>query len=408
MKIGVAETVFWLSLGAVAYTYVLYPLLLILLASLKQIARDVFFLGTRQNRRSSSPDNALPSVALLCAAYNEETVIEDKLHNAARLEYTSGKIEFLLGLDAPTDSTAERARRVTHPRFRILPFPVRRGKLAVLNELAQSTSAEVLIFSDANTMLEPDCVRKLVRHFAEPNVGAVCGEVRVVSSGKAKMEPLYWRYEMVLKFLENRLNCVLGANGAVYAVRRSLFHLSRDWIIEDFQVPMEIRFAGHRVVYDPEAVAFEEAAPTLSAEFSRKVRIGAGDYQTLFGNLRFLNPLRGFPPFAYFSHKVLRWLVPYFLLSALFSNLWLVSRPFFAVTLAAQFGFYLLAGLGYWQQRRGEPSKLCSVPLYVSLMNVALLVGMLRFFRASQDAAWNVMPRQTRSVMLSAKVKDLD
>jgi len=394
LKTFILQAIFWVSLVAVAYTYVLYILLLFVLASIRQVASDFVFLLARRSRRCSSQDESLPCVALLVAAYNEEDVIEAKLRNTAQLDYPSEKLEFVLGLDAPSDSTAERARTLLQPNFRILSFPVRRGKLAVVNDLIERTSSEVVVFSDANTMLKPDCIRKLVRHFADSQIGGVCGEVRLESSGgEVQMESLYWRYEMALKFLENRLNCVLGANGAVYAVRRSLYPRQGNWIVEDFQIPMEIRFAGHRIVYDPEAIGVEEAAPSFSVEFHRKVRIGAGDYQTLIRNPQFLNPFSGLPAFAYFSHKVLRWLVPFFLLAAWLSNLILATRPFYVVTFGAQSLFYLLALLGWFRFRAGRTPRILSPLLYFCGMNLALLFGLVQFLAGLQRGVWRRTPR---------------
>ena len=405
MNLSTPEIAFWICLVLVAYSYMVYPVLLFLMAAAVQTARDLTFLIGRRDRRRPCQDEFLPRVAMLVSAHNEENVIEAKMRNTRELCYPSERLEFLLGLDAPTDLTAERAARSKPPWVRVIAFPHRRGKPAVLRELAQWTSAEILVFSDANTMLQRDCLHKLVRHFADPRVGAVSGEeLRLVTNGtKVPMASLYWRYEASLKLLESRLNCALGANGAVYAIRRSLFGLEKDWIVEDFQVPMQVRFDGYRVVYDPEAVAFEEAPPTLAAEFQRKIRIGAGDCQTLLSNPKFLNPLNGLPAFAYWSHKVLRWLGPLFLLGMLFSNLLLASRPFYAGTLAAQSAFYLLALLGYAWRRPGRAAKLCSVPLYFSLMNLALLLGMFRFLSRRQNAIWSATPRRASPEMVSVE-----
>src|SRR5262249_38706505 len=209
------------------------------------------------------------------------------------------------------------------------------------------TSADILAFSDANTRMNPDCLRRLVRHFADPEVGAVCGELRIESAQGTAGESLYWRYEVALKFLENRLNCVLGANGAVYAVRRELFKPLNHVIVEDFQIPMHIRAEGRRVVYDPEAIGMEESAPALVEEFRRKVRIGAGAYQTLFGCLEFLNPFLGMPAFAYLSPKVLRWLAPIFLLVAWAGSLALAADPIYGALFLAQTAFYALSYIGW-------------------------------------------------------------
>jgi cellulose synthase/poly-beta-1,6-N-acetylglucosamine synthase-like glycosyltransferase len=389
------EWVFWLSAGALVYSYAVYPLLAFVLAALRQAWRDTRFLLARGDRRRVPRDEFEPQVALLVAAYNEESVIEQKIVNTLALEYPAERFEFLLGLDAPSDSTAERATRMAHGSFRLMPFTNRRGKLAVIRELAAATSAEILVFSDANTMLEPETLRQLVRHFRDPQVGAVCGELRLVNAdGMPQGESLYWRYEVALKFLENRLNCVLGANGAVYAVRRELFRTERPWIVEDFQVPMEIRYAGHRVVYDPEATALEESAPSLGAEFRRKVRIGAGAFQTFFGNLHFLNPLKGMFALAYFSHKVLRWFGPFFMLAA-----WVASgvlsplHPVYVVAFATQTAFYVLAVAGLIFGRKGRSSRLLALPLYFCAVNLALLLGFFRLLSGRQETKWAATPR---------------
>lgn len=399
-----AEVLFWIAVGAVVYTYCVFPLLLLLMASVKQVFSDVRFQVRRGSRRRDSHENALPRVALLVAAHNEEAVIEAKLANMAALDYPSERMEFLLGLDAPTDSTAERARGVRDFRFKVVEFSSRRGKLAVLKDLAELTSAEVLVFSDANTMLAPDCVRALVRHFHDLRVGAACGELRLKTAGaKSQMEPIYWRYEIALKFLENRLNCVLGANGAVYAVRRELFRPTRPWIVEDFQLPMEIRFSGYRVVYDPEAVGTEDAAPTFSSEFRRKVRIGGGDIQVFLGNLKFLNPLKGLPALAYFSHKVLRWLGPLFLLSAFSASAVLLRRPYYGFAFAVQVGLYLSALTGFWLQRKRHSAGVFSAPLHFVAMNLALLFGMVWYLSGRQKAVWSTTPRPINSSISTAE-----
>ena len=401
---SIAEIIFWVSAGCVAYSYAIYPALLFVTASLRQTARDLKFILARRNRRSANRAPFEPSVAVLVAAFNEESVIEQKIRNSAQIDYPAEKLEFWLGLDSPTDGTAARTRSVAPASFKVMEFSERRGKLAVIRDLAQRTQADVLVFSDANTMLEPDAVTALARHFADENVGAVCGELRVVSAdGKPELESAYWRYEVGLKFLENRLNCVLGANGAVYAVRRELFNPHPSWIVEDFLVPMKIRFGGHRVVYAPEAVATEPSAPDFAAEFRRKVRIGAGDFQTLFRNPDFLNPLVGMPFVAYVSHKVLRWLGPLFLPAA-----WigagaaaLGGNVFYAAAFALQTIFYALALFAAGLQRSGRKLGILGLPLYFAAMNLALFLGLLRFLTGRQKAVWASTPRNSATAPVS-------
>jgi cellulose synthase/poly-beta-1,6-N-acetylglucosamine synthase-like glycosyltransferase len=402
MREPALEIVFWVLIGAVVYNYLGYPFLLFILSALSQAKSDFLYLIGRRNRRWASAVNYVPRVALLMSVYNEEAVIQAKVRNASKLDYPPDRLEFLIGLDAPTDSTAELLSHIRVSGLRVFPFPIRRGKLAMLCNLVQQTSAEILVFTDANTMLERNCIRNLVRHFADPQVGAVSGEeIRVAPSPtEAASESLYWRYESALKFLENRLNCSLGGNGAALAVRRSLFHPRRQSIVEDFQIPLEVRFQGYRVVYDPEAVAVEEIAPTFSGQFARRVRIGAGDYQTLFQNLAYLNPLKGLLTFSFFSHKVLRWLVPIFLLVAFFCSLRLAAKPTFAMLVAAQSGLYFMATVGYWLEKKGKSSGLFGIPLHFCSMNLALLLGLFRYLSGRQTTAWKPTPRLVRSEML--------
>lgn len=387
--------IFWVSVGSMVYNQIGYPIVLYFLVTAWRIKSDLRFLVTRASRRCALVPDYRPRVAILVSLHNEEHVIRPKIENTRDINYPADQLELLLGLDAPTDSTAEILRDVQDRQCRIFHFPIRRGKLAVIRDLAQQTSADILMFTDANTMLNPDCIRNLIRHFADPQVGAVTGEeIRLAKhAGAPSTESLYWRYESVLRLLESRLNCVLGANGAVYAVRRSLFCATKDSIVEDFQVPLEIRFAGYRVIYDPEVVAEEDLAATFSAHFERRIRLGAGNYQTLFNNPKCLNPLRGLPAFSYFSHKVLRWLTPFFLLLALLSNIWLASRPLFALLLGMQLAFYVTAILGYFHRKREKSSKFLTIPFGFVYMNLALLCGFHRYVTGKQNRAWKVTPR---------------
>jgi len=395
MRFSVLEFIFWTCMCAVAYNYVGYPLVLFTFSVLSQAKSDLYFLLRRTGRRQARPQEYSPRVAVIMSVYNEEMVILKKVRNSLDLDYPEEQMEILVGLDAPTDSTAEILSRVPSKRLRVVHFPERRGKLKVLSSLAEQTQAEILIFTDANTTLEPNCVRNLVRHFIDPQVGAVSGEeTRIATPGTdPAAESLYWRYESALKFMENRLNCTLGGNGSILAVRRDLFRPKTQSIIEDFQIPLEIRFKGYRVVYDPEAIAIEEIAPTAYAQSSRRVRIAAGDYQTLFANLACLNPRRGLLAFCFFSHKVLRWLTPLLLLVAFLCNTLMIGRRGYAVLLSAQSVFYLSACLGYQLKKRGNLPSPLSVPLHFCTMNAALLLGFLRYLNGRQKLTWNPTAR---------------
>jgi cellulose synthase/poly-beta-1,6-N-acetylglucosamine synthase-like glycosyltransferase len=405
MRTSFIELLLWLCIGSIAYNYLGYPLILFVLSQFSQAKADFFYLIGRRNRRCLFPANYVPRVALLTSVYNEEAVIQAKVKNALEIDYPLDRLEFLLGLDAPTDSTPEVLRHITSALLRVVPFPIRRGKLAVLCDLAQRNSAEILVFTDANTMLERNSIRNLIRHFADPKVGAVSGEeIRLSARGtEPSAELLYWRYESALKVLESRLNCSLGANGALYAVRRGLFNPTKNSFVEDFQIPQEIRANGYRVIYDPEAAGSENLPPTLSAQFERRARIAAGSFQTLFGNPQFLNPLNGLPTFAYLSHKVLRWITPVLLLVAFLCNALVSSRPFYGGLLLAQSLFYVAALVGYYRKRFAGRAGFCSLPFYFCAINLPLLAGLLRYLGGRQNMAWKVTPRATSANMIAAK-----
>jgi cellulose synthase/poly-beta-1,6-N-acetylglucosamine synthase-like glycosyltransferase len=404
MNMGMSkpELLFWICVGLVAYNYVGYPLVLFLLSVVSQAKSDLLFLFHRGGRRCAPSIQYVPRVAVLMSAHNEEAVIRAKVKNTLESNYPCDRLEFLIGLDSPTDSTADLLSQMEFGQLRVTHFKDRRGKLAVLTSLAEQTAAEILVITDANTRLDTNCIRNLVRHFMEPKVGAVSGEEnRVASPGSdPAAEALYWRYESALKLLENRLDCTMGGNGSVLAVRRTLFRPRKRTIIEDFQIPLEIRLRGYRVIYDPEALAVEEIAPTLSAQFARRVRIGAGNYQTLFANLQCLNPLKGMLAFCFFSHRVLRWFAPLLLFIAFVCSVLMAGHSNLAILLAVQSAFYLCACLGYLLKKLGKPVRLFALPLHFCSMNLAMLLGLLRYLSGEQGLTWTSTPRQVQSPLV--------
>lgn len=392
---NVLHTLFWLSVAAVVYNYAGYPVLLFCLSILSQAKADFLYLARRINRRCTSPADSIPTVAVLVSAYNEAAVIRGKVQNTLELDYPSNHLEVWFGLDAPSDSTSEMLKQVSDDRVHVREFDTRRGKLAVLTDLAQQTCAEILVLTDANTLLDRRCIRNLVRHFCDPRVAVVSGEEirRPARQGDPGGESIYWRYESAVKILESRLNCAQGANGAALAIRRSLFKPQAGSIVEDFQIPLELRFRGYRVVYDPEAIAIEEITPTLQAQFSRRVRISAGNYQTLLRNPRYLKPSFGWLAFSFFSHRLLRWLTPFCLVSAFLSSLAMAQSMEFAVFLTIQCAFYSMAVAGYLLKKRARRTSFLSLPLNFCSMNLALLLGFYAYVTGRQGVTWNATPR---------------
>jgi cellulose synthase/poly-beta-1,6-N-acetylglucosamine synthase-like glycosyltransferase len=383
-----------LGIGLPLYSYLGYPLLLFLLASVVQTSRDAYYLLSRSERRRRSEQ--LPRVSIILAAYNEEKVIERTLRSILAADYPRDRLEILVGSDGSSDGTDEIVRRFEGEAVRLLRFPGRRGKLAVLRDSVAQARGDILVFSDANTRLEAGAVRSLVRHFDDRHVGAVCGELRLVhADGASADEGAYWRYEMVLKILESRLDSVLGANGAIYAMRRGLFpECPARLITEDFVIPMKVRSRGFRVLYDPEAVAFEEAPATVEDEFRRRVRIGAGNWQALWRCRDLLLPWKGFVSLAFWSHKVLRWFTPFLLAAGLAANACLLRAPFWRAIFALQLAFYAAAALGYALRRMRLPAGPLRTAHYFVAINFALALGLARGVLGRQRAAWERTPRE--------------
>jgi cellulose synthase/poly-beta-1,6-N-acetylglucosamine synthase-like glycosyltransferase len=388
--------IFWASVGVLLYTYGGYLFVLIVLGSLEQLKRDLRFGLSRRTRRTSrtTADGECPRVSLVFAAHNEAAVIAQKMFNCAQLDYPTESLEILIGCDGCTDETAARARAAGMPNVSVYEFPDRSGKPAVLNKLLPMARGEIVVFCDANTEFAPDAIHALVRHFIRPEIGCVCGELRLRSRGQARGEQLYWRFETLLKFLESRSNMLVGANGALFAIRRSLFvPIPPDGIVEDFLIAMNVRAAGYRVLYDPEAIAWEEVAPNGRQEFKRHVRIGTGNFYALRHTWRMLNPLAGTVALAFWSHKVCRWLVPLVLVAAQIAAVMLAQEPLYGAAAALGAVLVLLALLGLRLDLRARYWAPASIPYYFLSMNLALLLGLLAFVRGSQSIVWTPTAR---------------
>tara|TARA_B110000211_G_scaffold164576_1_gene185769 strand:+ start:1458 stop:2651 length:1194 start_codon:yes stop_codon:yes gene_type:complete len=393
------ELLFVFSVFIILYTYVFYPLILITISGVIQVFKDTAFVFNKEERRTRF--SSLPEVTIIIAAYNEEKCIEERINNLLALDYPSEKVRFLIGSDGSTDNTNAILNTfdhpIDHPNLTIHCFEQNRGKINVLNDLMTKVKSPITIFSDANTMFNADAIHHLVSHFESEKIGAVCGELHLIDpfSGDNK-DNLYWKYEQALKFHESRLNALLGANGAIYAIRTETYlPLPTNTIIDDFCIVMNIAQKGYTVLYAPEAKAIEEIAPDLAEESSRRVRIGAGNYQAMMRLGWLLNPLQGSRFFSYISHKVLRWFVPHFMVLALIFNLVLaVDHDLYRYTLLLQITFYLLAIVGLKiKSGNGIHIKLLQLIAFFVSMNFSLLRGFLKFLNKNLSATWESTSR---------------
>ena len=381
---------FCLSLSLIIYSYFIYPVLLISCSAIKQTIYDAQHLVTKQPLPEDNID-LLPSVSIIIAAYNEGSCIEGRVNNLLALNYPAEKLTLHIGSDGSSDNTADILNGFSAKNYHPHIFEVNRGKMSVLNDLIAQSEDDILIMSDANTHFNADVVYKLVRHFNNDKIGAVCGELHLVDaqSGDNK-DSVYWRYEQVLKFHESRLGALLGANGAIYAMRKALFKpLPANTIVDDFQIVMNISKEKHHTIYDPEAIAIEEVAPDLNAEEGRRVRIGLGNYQAFFNMAWALNPLLGWRFLAYLSHKVCRWFVPHLMIIAFISNCLLLDQAIYQLSFMAQISFYLIAYYGIKRQKSDKKVNpfVGLIAFFVS-MNIALFKGFIRYFNSNVQGTW--------------------
>lgn len=397
-----------LLIGLCVYAWLVFPLLLRL---------------TAWRGRASGPPAAAPaapvrhSVAVLFSAYNEERHIADRIRNLLAEAPAGHPYAIHVGVDASSDDTAVTAQRAAagQPHVQVHAFTQRRGKVAVIKDLVRRCPADLLVFTDANTFFAAGTLDRLLAPFRDPAVGGVCGRLALVAALPAGGVPpraqtdagteegFYWRWETQLKRRESALDSCLGANGAIFAMRRELFwqELPDNTMVDDFVIGMKVREQGYRVVYEPAAVAVEEL-PDIQHEWVRRVRIGAGDYQALTFCRRCLSPRFGWFAWCFWSHKVLRWFTPHaVLLLALCAALALgvghgLPQLLGALVLAGLGAFGGMALLGAFLRRVHAPAA--RVPLlflHYVMMQAALFAGFLRFMSGNLSGQWTRTPRNS-------------
>jgi lipopolysaccharide/colanic/teichoic acid biosynthesis glycosyltransferase/cellulose synthase/poly-beta-1,6-N-acetylglucosamine synthase-like glycosyltransferase len=361
------EAAVWSCLGLLVYTYIGYPILLTVLVRL--FGREVKKQGMT------------PSVSVILAAYNEERVIREKIENLLSLDYPADRLEILIGSDGSSDRTVEIVRSMNAERVQLFDFRERRGKVSVLNQLAAKAKGEILVFTDASEMFDVQAIRHLTANFADPKVGAVSGQLMMTGSetnGSTQGVSAYWKYEKMLRALEGRLYSMLGATGAIYAIRRSLYQApAASTILDDVAIPLGAVKRGYRVVFEAQALAFERATEKSRDEFKRKVRTLTGNYQEYFNLDRFLTRNTVGIAFQVFSHKVLRLLAPFAMIAMLFFSL-AAPSPEATLLFTAQMGFYCLAFAGLAMP--SFKSRITSIPYMFTLMNLAAFMAAFKFF----------------------------
>lgn len=377
---------FYCCAGAILYTYVGYPALLYLFSFYK-----------RANKIDAPAQ--LPSVTIIIAAFNEERVIEAKLHNTLSLDYPAHKLQIIVAADGSTDDTVRIAS--SFPAVLVLHEPLRKGKAAAINKAVTFATNDIVALTDANSTLSKQSINRLVAPFSEQKVGAVAGEKKVLSSegAVASGEGLYWRYESWLKQQETKFYTVVGAAGELLAFRRELFvTIPGPTITDDFFISLSINLQHRKLAYAANANSSETASLSLNDEWKRKVRIAAGGIQSLFLLRAALDPFR-YPllAFQFFSHRVMRWIAcaPAFVFLLLI-NMQLViqqTSELYTWLLILQLLFYILAFAGWVVVKQKRSFFLFNIPFYIVFMHAAMLMGMIRYAAGKQSVLWEKAKR---------------
>lgn len=342
-------------------------------------------------RKKPVTTDSLLTVSMIISAYNEQNVIADKLNNSLSLDYPSDKLEIIVASES-TDQTNQIVRQFTSKRVVLYAFENRRGKAATLFRTVPRAKGEIIVFSDANAMYEPDAVRKLVRNFSDQRIGCVSGRLRYFNlngSSTGSGEGFYWNYEMALKKLESSIFSLLGANGSIFAIRKHLYSPMAYDRGDDFELPIRVALNGFGVVLEPEAISREKSCERPKEEFRRKVRIITWNMKSCLLLLRecFLKK-NALLFFQLVSHKLLRWLFPVFALGLLVSNVFL-DGAFFRTLLLLQMLFYLSGFAGYLLDVAGvKVPKSFLVPYYFCLVHLSALEGLRLLLVSGQKSVW--------------------
>ena len=374
-----AAVIMWSALGALVYVYVGYPALVWLLATLRP----------RPVRRQP----ITPRTSVICTVYNEEAVIAEKLRNSLAFDYPPEQLEILIASDGSTDRTDEIVRSEFGDRVRLLRVEGRVGKTATQNEAVRAATGEILVFSDATTMYRPDAVRLIVENFADPDVGLATGSVvygTEIDSSVDQGRAAYWNYESFLRTQESNFHSIMGAAGCFYAMRKPLYNFLGAELISDVAQAVKTVQKGYRSVVDDSAVCYEPAeSSSIPEEIRRRARVIARSLRSSWMMRDFFNPLRH-PWFCLllFSHRILRWAVPFILLIVFLANACLLDRPFYRLLFLGQLAFYGLALLGWLLERRGKKVKLLMVPYYFCVVNASPVLAVWSLLRGQTKVTW--------------------
>jgi len=370
------KALFWCSFLFIIYTYIGYPFILWIWAGLR--------------RRPVGKKQVEPSVSIMIAAFNEEKFISQKLENCLSLEYPRDKLEIIVVSDGSNDRTNEILKGFQNQGVQFFSYPERKGKPTALNLGVSKSRGDILFFTDARQILDTNAVREIVANFSDPAVGSVSGELILTSEEKnvsSEGMGFYWKVEKWMRNRESQIHSMLGATGAIYATRKSLFDpIPSETILDDMIIPFRGIMKGYRAIFDRNAKAWDGSVKDLKEESRRKIRTLSGNFQLVKLEPRLLIPFLNPVFFQFISHKIFRLFVPFAMGLCFFSNLF-VSSTFYRVTLIGQILFYLCAIFATWAPENNLGHVMKAAKIIVE-MNLAALKGFYRFVSNSQNSMW--------------------
>lgn len=377
----IAKIMFWATAFIIFYTYVGYSLFIMLLSR-------VFNNAVKSGKYE-------PRVTFLITAYNEEKNIADKLRDTLAQNYPKDKLEVVVASDGSTDRTDEIVRQFSSHGVRLIRVEGRVGKTGTQNQAVKMVKGEIIIFSDATTKFDRNAVKNIARNYADPTVGAVSGRYEYYNPTGASIgigNILFWKYENLIKSCQTRISTITGCCGCIYSVRRTLYEPLPPDIISDLVEPLKILEKGYRIAFEPNAIAHEETTEKAAEEFYMRIRVISRGMRGMLYMKKLFNPLRyGFVSFQLISHKLLRWLIPLFLVVIFLSNLFLLSNPFYKIIFILQIAFYGMAFVGWVGERWNIKLKFVSVPLYFSTVNIASVISLYKTLRGYKAVTWETL-----------------
>jgi len=375
---SIIEIIFWAFLLLIIYTYFGYGVVLLFLSKL--FARPV------------KKKDIFPNITIIIAAYNEEVAIRDKIENTLSLDYPPNRLEIIIGSDASTDRTEQIIKEYQSHHVKLIRVEGRLGKTGVQNECVKAATGDILVFTDATTILRNDSIRMLVRNFSDEEVGCVGAKLIYVNPEQTQLGhggTSYWNYETIIKRLESKINSLIGVSGCFYALRKELYEPIDRHLISDFVVALHTFKKGFRIVFEENAICEEKTLENAEEEKAMRIRVALRTYTALYNERELLNPFKyGLYSFQLISHKILRYAISLFMIGLFITNILLLDSIIYQIIMIGQITFYLIAIYAHYDYKKRNKKGKLSFPYYFVLANLAALIALVRFIKGESVITW--------------------